>query len=355
MRDYQESGVLWCTHATVLLSHVPIKLLILPLYIYPSLSTSSRVWLQVVTETLLLIFPTRRPVHLSLSLPGMSPILSRISSGLAQLKLKNKLTISFTVTQYHLIPWIRYMSATDLVILILSLHLSHAPSCVLPRALQHQRQFFQSNDVPRFHMACLCWKCFSTFALRPSKIGQMQAKPTNQRGGSLANKHMKRKPANRLDGTKCPNDALRCGTHLLRFRATSPRPCPQKHSHWFWSVGVSWELWDSCCNRTPDINKFHWRHKAKAYRHNHSPTNHPKSFSHSEVGLESKSIIWTQNRLTSRIIPYSPISFVLFWETSAVLSRKSSPRSYHSLGLCRLQIGWDLGLAALPSRSALGH
>lgn len=112
---------------------------------------------------------------ISLSLPGMSPILSRISSGLAQLKLKNKLTISCTdiisVTQYHLIPWIRYMSTTDLVILILSLHLSHAPSCVLPRALQHQRQFFQSNDVPRFHMACLCWKCFSTFALRPSKIG----------------------------------------------------------------------------------------------------------------------------------------------------------------------------------------
>lgn len=172
----------------------------------------------------------------------------------------------------------------------------------------------------------------------------MQAKLTNQRGGSLAYKHMKRKPANRLDGTKCPNDALRCGTHLLRFRATSPRPCPPKHSHWFWSVGVSWELWDSCCNRTPDINKFHWRHKA--YRHNHSPTNHPKSFSHSEVGLESKSIIWT-----SRIIHYNPISFVLFWETSAVLSRKSSPRSYHSLGLCRLQIGWDLGLAA--SRSTL--
>ena len=58
----------------------------------------------------------------------------------------------------------------------------------------------------------------------------MQAEPTNQRGGSLANKHMKRKSANRLDGTKCPNDALRCGTHLLRFRATSPRPCPPKDS-----------------------------------------------------------------------------------------------------------------------------
>lgn len=142
----------------------------------------------------------------------------------------------------------------------------------------------------------------------------MQAEPTDQRGGSLTNKYVKRKSADLIVPSV---QMMLCGVELISS-GSELHPLdliPKNILIDSDQLEFRENYENSCRNRASNINNSieDTRHTdIQAY----SPTNHPKSFSHSEVGLESKS-----------------------FAKSTVLSRKSSPRSYHSLGLCRLQIG----------------